>query len=76
MNFAHRSGKNDVEHAAIKIYENFMRYYVRGLEFAGSPYAFYALGSAIICRAEAYVKAGGMRARNGGEDFLFHAGSQ
>ena len=71
MNFAHRSGKTDVEHAAIEIYESFMRYYVRGLKFAGSPYAFYALGSAIICRGEAYVRAGGMRARNGGEDFYF-----
>jgi hypothetical protein len=71
MNFAHRAGKTDVEHAAIETYESFMRYYVRGLEFAGSPYAFYALGSAIICRAEAYVRAGGMRARNGGEDFYF-----
>ncbi len=71
MNFAHRAGKTDVEHAAIEIYESFMRYYVRGLKFAGSPYAFYALGSAIICRAEAYVRAGGMRARNGGEDFYF-----
>jgi glycosyltransferase involved in cell wall biosynthesis len=71
VNFAHRSGKNDAEHAAIELYESFMRSYVRGLEFAGSPYAFFALGSAIICRAEAYVKAGGMRARNGGEDFYF-----
>jgi len=71
MNFGHRAGENDIEHAAIEIYESFMRYYVRGLEFAGSPYAFYALGSAIICRAEAYVRAGGMRARNGGEDFYF-----
>ncbi len=71
MNFAHRSGKTAIEHAAIESYESFMRYYVRGLKFAGSPYAFYALGSAIICRVEAYIRAGGMRARNGGEDFYF-----
>ena len=71
MNFAHRAGDTEIEHAAIETYESFMRYYVQGLEFAGSPYAFYALGSAIICRAEAYVRAGGMRARNGGEDFYF-----
>ena len=71
MNFAHCAGKSDAEHRAIELYESFMRYYVRGLEFAGSPYAFYALGSAIVCRSEAYVKAGGMRARNGGEDFYF-----
>jgi glycosyltransferase involved in cell wall biosynthesis len=71
VNFSHRAGQTEAEHRAIELYENFMRYYVRGLEFAGSPYAFYALGSAIICRAEAYVRAGGMRARNGGEDFYF-----
>lgn len=71
VNFAHRAGANAAEHAAIELYENFMRSYVDGLEFAGSPYAFFALGSAIICRAEAYVRAGGMRARNGGEDFYF-----
>lgn len=71
VNFAHRTGENAAEHAAIELYENFMRSYVRGLEYAGSPYAFFALGSAIICRAEAYVRAGGMRARNGGEDFYF-----
>ena len=71
MNFKHRAGNTDIEHAAIEIYESFMRYYVQGLKFAGSPYAFYALGSAIICRVESYVRAGGMRARNGGEDFYF-----
>ena len=71
VNFAHRAGKTDAEHKAIEIYESFMRDYVKGLESAGSPYAFYALGSAIICRAEAYVRAGGMRVRNGGEDFYF-----
>ncbi len=71
VNFSHRAGKNAAEHAAIELYENFMRSYVQGLEYAGSPYAFFALGSAIICRAEAYVSAGGMRARNGGEDFYF-----
>ena len=71
VNFAHRAGENAAEHAAIELYENFMRSYVDALEFAGSPYAFFALGSAIVCRAEAYVRAGGMRARNGGEDFYF-----
>ncbi|MFA6716356.1 MAG: glycosyltransferase [Victivallaceae bacterium] len=71
VNFSHRAGQTKAEHKAIELYEKFMRYYVRGLEFAGSPYAFYALGSAIICRAEAYIRTGGMRARNGGEDFYF-----
>jgi hypothetical protein len=69
--FAHRDGYTKAEHAAIEMYEKFMHYYLEGLKSAGSPYAFYALGSAIICRVEAYVRAGGMRARNGGEDFYF-----
>lgn len=71
LSFAHRSGETASEHAAIEAYEEFMHYYVNGLKHAGSPYDFYALGSAISCRAEAYVRAGGMRARNGGEDFYF-----
>ena len=71
LSFAHRPGENACEHAAIEAYEEFMHYYVKGLKYAGSPYDFYALGSAICCRAEAYIRAGGMRARNGGEDFYF-----
>ena len=71
LSFAHRPGETASEHAAIEAYEEFMHYYVDGLKRAGSPYDFYALGSAISCRAEAYVRAGGMRSRNGGEDFYF-----
>ncbi|MEM4247718.1 MAG: hypothetical protein QXH80_00460, partial [Candidatus Nanoarchaeia archaeon] len=40
-----------------------------GLTFAGSPYAYHTLGSAMAFRASAYISAGGMPRKNGGEDF-------
>ena len=69
--FKHQDSTDPDESAAIAEYELFMRYYVIALRIAGSPYAYYSLGSATVCTAEAYVRAGGMRERNGGEDFYF-----
>jgi len=71
FSFEHQPGASDAENSAIIDYELFMRYYLAGLRFAGSPYAYHALGSAMVCTAEAYIKAGGMREKNGGEDFYF-----
>jgi glycosyltransferase involved in cell wall biosynthesis len=71
VNFRHCTGANEQENSAITLYELFMRCYVLGLRYAHSPYAHYALGSATVCTAECYVKVGGMRPRNGGEDFYF-----
>lgn len=69
--FRHQDSNDPDESAAIAQYELFMRYYTIALRLAGSPYAYYSLGSATVCTAEAYVRAGGMRERNGGEDFYF-----
>lgn len=71
INFEHQPGKTPEENAAITSYELFMRYYVEGLRICQSPYAYHVLGSAMAFRAEDYVRAGGMRKRNGGEDFYF-----
>jgi hypothetical protein len=57
--------------SAIDRYELFLRSYVLGLEQAGSPYAFQTVGSAMACRASAYVASGGMNRRLAGEDFYF-----
>lgn len=67
----HRTGKNDAEENAIRKYEKFMDDYVTELQKAGSPYAFYTIGSAMAIRAATYVACGGMRVRSGGEDFYF-----
>jgi len=71
ISFAHQPGRTPEEDAAITCYELFMRYYAEGLRISQSPYAYHVLGSAMAFRAEEYVRAGGMRKRNGGEDFYF-----
>ena len=71
VNFEHQPGRTAGEDAAVTSYELFMRYYVEGLRISQSPYAYHVLGSAMVFRAEDYVRAGGMRKRNGGEDFYF-----
>jgi hypothetical protein len=71
ISFEHQPGRTAEEDAAVISYELFMRYYVEGLRISQSPYAYHVLGSAMVFRAEDYVRAGGMRKRNGGEDFYF-----
>jgi len=69
--FAHLPAAGATENLAIERYELFLRCYVAGLAHAGSPYAFHTVGSAMACRASAYVKCGGMNKRRAGEDFYF-----
>ena len=69
--FRHQHGDSPAQQAAIDRYELFLRTYVLGLRHAGSPYAFHTVGSALACRASAYVKMGGMNVRAAGEDFYF-----
>lgn len=69
--YRHRRGERPEIDAAIQHYELFLRASVLGLQRAGSPYAFHTIGSAIACRADAYVRAGGMNRRTSGEDFYF-----
>lgn len=71
VNFAHDISGEDEETKAIICYEIFLRYYVLGLSFAKSEYAFHAIGSTMICTPEAYVKVGGMNKRKAAEDFYF-----
>ncbi len=69
INYAHEISGEESE--AIICYEIFLRYYELGLKFAGSPFAFHAIGSTITCNYESYIKAGGMNKRKAGEDFYF-----
>ncbi len=54
---------------AHRLYEGFLRYYVEGLRYAGSPYAFHALGSTIVVSAETYARVRGFPRREAAEDF-------
>lgn len=69
--FRHQQGESQDGQSAITRYELFLRSYVLGLSQAASPYGFHTVGSAMACRASAYVKMGGMNSRAAGEDFYF-----
>lgn len=67
----HQPGETPEQERAIREYERYLGNYVERLRQAGSPYAFQTIGSAFAVRATAYLRAGGMRVREGGEDFYF-----
>jgi len=70
--FAHDEPADQDCQAAIACYELYLRYYVAGLLWAGSPYAFHTVGSTIACTISGYIAAGGFsRKRRAGEDFYF-----
>jgi glycosyltransferase involved in cell wall biosynthesis len=71
VKFCHPVSNDSQVNQAIIDYEIWLRYYVYALKYAASPYAFFTIGSTIVCRAEAYIKAGGMRIRSAAEDFYF-----
>jgi hypothetical protein len=54
---------------ATALYELWLRYYVAGLRWAGSPWAFLTVGSAMAVRTDAYAAARGVPRRDAGEDF-------
>jgi hypothetical protein len=69
--YAHQKPADPALLAAICCYEIFLRAYVMGLSFAGSPYAFHAIGSTMSCTAQAYAAVRGMNRRTAAEDFHF-----
>lgn len=69
--YAHRKPTDPRLRVSICCYEIFLRAYVIGLSFAGSPYAFHAIGSTMSCTAEAYSAVRGMNRRTAAEDFHF-----
>jgi len=62
-------GGNQAE--LVAAHEIYMRYHETGLRYAGSPYAYPALGSIISCTTKAYAASAGMNRRLAGEDFYF-----
>jgi hypothetical protein len=67
--FRHRLPIDPELARAIYLYELRLQYYVLGLEWAGSPYAFHTLGSCISVAAQSYAAVRGFPRRSGGEDF-------
>jgi hypothetical protein len=54
---------------ATQLYELSLRYYVAGMKFAASPYAFHTIGSTMAVSANHYAKVRGFPKREAGEDF-------
>jgi len=70
VNFQHRHCAGPAEKQAIKVYERHLKRHRQKLAEAGSPHAWYAIGSTIVCTKSAYIKAGGYSCRRmAGEDF-------
>ncbi len=68
MPFCHRSSDNTLRIAARR-YDWHLAYYVSGLHWAGSPYAYFTLGSTIAVDSLCYAQVRGVAKRNAGEDF-------
>lgn len=66
--FQHRTGQ-DPAGLATALYEQHLRYYVAGLAWAGSPYAFHTIGSCMVVSTTHYAQVRGFPKRSGGEDF-------
>ncbi|MFV0365319.1 MAG: glycosyltransferase [Mangrovibacterium sp.] len=73
INFKHRINEldNELHREGMRRYEQYLHDYKQALELTGYPHAIHTVGSAFACRAEAYVKQGGMPRRQAGEDFYF-----
>lgn len=69
--YAHQLPDERDERDAIISYEIFLRYWVLGLQYARSPYAFHSIGSTIVTTAADYLGVRGMNRRAAGEDFYF-----
>ncbi len=69
--YAHPLDGPPAEAAAVRCYELFMRCQELALDWAGSPYAYPSVGSAMACSARACAAVSGMNRRQAGEDFYF-----
>ncbi len=67
--FWHDAGADTEIATGTALYELSLRYYVAGLAWAGSPYAFHTLGSATAVSVEAYAAVRGFPKRAAAEDF-------
>ncbi len=71
VNFIHQKTDDEENYKAIINYEIFLRYYILGLKYANSPYAYHSIGSTMVCDVESYIKIQGMNKRKAAEDFYF-----
>lgn len=61
--------KDPITQQATKLYETGLHYYVNGLQWAASPYAFHTIGSLLAIHYDYYCQSRGFPKKAGGEDF-------
>lgn len=66
--FCHRGPADRITEATL-LYEAALRFRVLGLGWAGSPYAYHSVGSAVSVRAQCYAEVRGVPRLEAGEDF-------
>ena len=66
--YVHEAAVQEHAEACLR-YEARLRHHVLGLQWAGSPYAYEAIGSTISCNALAYAQVRGVPSRPAAEDF-------
>ena len=72
ISFSHqKEGLISKNSEGIELYEKYLHYYKRALDYVGYPNSMFTIGSAFTVKAQAYVKRGGMSRRKAGEDFYF-----
>ena len=71
VSYEHKLPASEKEKYAIVCYEIFLRYFLLGLKYANSPFAFPSIGSTMVCDTQSYCKVGGMNKRKAAEDFYF-----
>lgn len=71
IKFRHQTAENKLMDKAVRAYEKYLDHYVNSLKKIKSPYAYHVMGSAFACKSSSYVRAGGMKKKNGAEDFYF-----
>ncbi len=68
--FRHQHAGEDTSlSAAAALYELSLRYYVTGLRWSGSPWAYHTVGSTQAIHCESYAEIRGFPVREAGEDF-------
>lgn len=67
--YTHKPSDDEEIYNATLWYEKALDYYVRGLKYANSPYAYHTLGSCIANNSYHYCQARGFPKKSGGEDF-------
>ena len=67
--FRHLPHADPAANTAQALYDLTLDYYVAGLAWAGSPWAFHTIGSTLVINAQHYARVRGFPVRRAGEDF-------